>query len=388
MFQVAVYGSNDFSSGIRQLIENQYNRVCNQSGGESLRVISYFNISSANETLREDLPVFDFLQMRALYAKGVINGIIVPRELFIGQTNLVSLMIHNGIDVRDIYITERIVAGEVTERYWHTFLSPYLSSKYFPYLEFHIADHCNMNCKACEHYSGLVKVPYYPDLNKFEHDLYKLHEFICDIGVIRILGGEPLLNPEIDSYIKLARKLYPHADIYIVTNAILLRQMPESFYETIKETKSNIHISFYLPLEKKMPEIASFLERKGIPYAISPLMQKFEMKQTLKKSPTRDYFYRCFQSRCHNLYDGKIAACFLPFTTKYFNEYFDKHLPEDGAIDLYDATLTTEILKERLLQPFERCCYCKDSISVDWRQINTPSVLEDWIVEENKNNLN
>ena len=108
------------------------------------------------------------------------------------------------------------------------------------------------------------------------------------------------------------------------------------------------------------------------------------MKQTLRKTASPDYFYRCSQSRCHNLYDGKIAACFLPFTTKYFNEYFHQHLPEDGAIDLYTPGLTTEILKTKLMQPFERCYYCQDSISVDWEQIKNPSTLADWLAEENQ----
>ena len=382
MFQVAVYGANALSSVIRHHIEHEYNRLSLQAGGESLKVIAYFNMPYSEERMQEDLPVLEFMQMRALYEKGVINGIIVPREHFIGQTNIISFMAFNGIDIRDIYLTERIDGKKAGEEFWHAFLSSYLSSKYLPYLEFHIADHCNMNCKACEHYSGLVTIPRYPNLEKFINDISKLHDFISDIGQIRILGGEPLLNPEIDAYLKLTRALYPKAVISVVTNAILLRKMPEHFFETMKETMAKFDISFYPPLKEKMPEIVSFLKSKGVPGSVSPLMEKFELKQTLKKSPNPDYFYRCFQAHCHNLYDGKIAACFLPFTTKYFNEYFDKHLPEDGAIDLYEPNLTTEIMKERMMQPFERCCYCKDPVAVDWDRIKMPSVLSDWIIEE------
>lgn len=381
MFQVAVYGSNDLSAAIRQHIEDEYDRMILLAGGEPLKVIAYFDVPYAEERMHGDLPVLEFLQMRSLYEKGVINGIIIPRELFAGQTNILSFITHNGIDIRDIYLTERIAGIEDNEEYWHTFLSSYLSSKYLPYLEFHIADHCNLNCKACEHYSGLA-APRYPDLEKFINDMYKLHGFISDIGVIRILGGEPLLNPEIDAYIKLTRTLYPKSMINVVTNALLLRQMPEHFFETMRETGAKLNISFYPPLREKMPEIVSFLKSKGIPGSVSPLLDKFEMKQSLKKSPTPEYFYRCFQAHCHNLYDGKIAACFLPFTTKYFNQYFDKHLPEDGAIDLYDHELTTESLQEKLMQPFERCCYCTDAVSVDWAQISNPSILTDWVKEE------
>ena len=130
--------------------------------------------------------------MRALYQMGIINGIIVPRELYLGHSSLIKQMAINGIDVQDIYLTKRIIDKEIRMDDWFTFLQPYLSTKYLPYLEYHIADHCNLNCKACEHYSGLVSEPHYPDLEKFSSDLCKLHEFIDDIGTIRILGGEPL----------------------------------------------------------------------------------------------------------------------------------------------------------------------------------------------------
>lgn len=383
MFQVAVYGTENFSTIIREIVEKQYNSVVNSVGGEKLRVIAFWDIFTPQETVKEDLPVLDLLQIKSLYKLGIINGIIVPRELIVGQNGLIQALLYNGVETQDIYITERIIGKEITGSQWLTFLRPYLSVKYLPYLEFHIADQCNLNCKACEHYSGLVDKPTYPVFNQFVRDFQKLHDYIDDIGVIRILGGEPLLNKEIEEYVKLARGLYPEAIIYIVTNGILLKQMPEHFYHTLRKTNTRINISFYLPLEEKMPEILDFLKKKKIVFELSPLMREFEMKQTLQKKEHPEYFFRCFQSRCHNLYDGKIAACFLPFTTKYFNRYFNKNLPEDGAIDLYTSGLTTEAIKAQLLQPFERCCYCRDAIMVDWAQIKKPSDLSDWLVEKN-----
>lgn len=383
MFQVAVYGIENFSTIIRECIEKQYNSVVSSMGGEILRVVAFGDFSTSPNSVKDDLPILNIPQMSALYKLGIINGIIVPRELILGHNDLLQSLLCNGIGIQDIYITERIVGKEIKGTQWLIFLRPYLSTKYLSYLEFHIADQCNLNCKACEHYSGLVDKPIYPVFSQFVQDFNKLHEFIDDIGVIRILGGEPLLNKEIDKYIRLARDLYPDAIIYVVTNGILLRQMPEHFYQTLRETDTRIHISFYLPLEKKMPEILEYLKERKIVFDLSPLMHSFEMKQTLHKTESPDYFYRCFQSRCHNLYDGKLAACFLPFTTKYFNRYFDQNLPEDGAIDLYTPGLTTEMIKAKLLQPFERCCYCREAIMVDWEQIKQPSVLSDWLVEEN-----
>lgn len=383
MFQVAVYGTEKLSAIIREIIEKQYNSVVSSRGGENLRVIAFWDFSAPQNSVKDDLPILDFPQIRALYKLGTIHGIVVPRELIVGHTDLIQAILYGGIEAQDLYVTERIVGKTITGNQWLTFLCPYLSAKYLSYLEFHIADQCNLNCKACEHYSGLVDKPRYPAFDRFAKDFNTLHDYIDDIGVIRILGGEPLLNREIDEYVKLARALYPDAIIHIVTNGILLRQMPERFYQTLRETNTGIHISFYPPLETKMTEIVEFLREREISFEVSPLIHSFEMKQTLQKAESPDYFYRCFQSRCHNFYDGKIAACFLPFTTKYFNRYFKMNLPEDGAIDLYTPGLTTEMIKTKLLQPFERCCYCRDAISVDWAQMKKPSLLSDWLVEEN-----
>lgn len=281
-----------------------------------------------------------------------------------------------GLKIADIWLASRLN----DELYVPNFLDGYLSAKFLPYLEFHVADHCNLNCKACEHYSGLVKEPRFTDLKNFTRDLERLHEFIDDIGFIRILGGEPLLNPELNEYIKLCRRLYPLAVIYVVTNAILLPKMPEEFFTTLRECNAAIWISFYPPIESKMPAIKKLLEKKRVPFAISPLNKTFTVKQTLQPhDKATEIFLRCVQANCHNVYDGKIAACFLPFTTKYFNAYYGKDLPEDGALDLYDSALTTEKLKAHLLMPFERCRYCVPPVDVKWKTIKHPSPITDWV---------
>ena len=316
------------------------------------------------------------MQFRALYNKKVIDSLIIPRENVIGQLMLLAWIKPFNINFNDVYLTNRLNDGGF-------YIEPYLSAKFLPYLEFHIADQCNLNCKYCEHYSGLVKEAKFPVYEKFERDMNQLYKFIDDIGRIRILGGEPLLNPERNKYAILAKKLYPKADVVFVTNAILLPSMPDDFFDTLKQWDIGIHISFYKPLASKMNDIKNFLESKEVRYSVGDEPAEiFTCKQTLKKHdhPIQT-FMQCFQAHCNNLYEGKIAACFLPFTTKYFNSYFNQHLPEDGAIDLYDENLTTEILKERLETPFERCCYCTNPVPMQWDSIKYPSVLSDWVNE-------
>lgn len=161
-------------------------------------------------------------------------------------------------------------------------IEPYMPASYLPYLEFHIADHCNLNCRGCEHYSGLVKSPHFPNFDRFERDMIQLHKFINDIGVIRILGGEPLLNPEINRYIELSRRLYPQSTLFVVTNALLLPKMPDSFFETLLAQKAMLFISYYLPLQSKMQSIRQMLHERGVPYFLTQLNEQFSIKQTLR----------------------------------------------------------------------------------------------------------
>ena len=373
---VAILGTEQASTIVAEIIEGEYNLWLEKNLAEPLKVVAYATGGGNNSYTIGGKAVLAPEQFVALYQQKVIEKIIFPREVYMSQRLILNHLRGLGLKIADIWLASRLN----DKLYVPNFLDGYLSAKFLPYLEFHVADHCNLNCKACEHYSGLVKEPRFTDLKSFTRDLERLHEFIDDIGFIRILGGEPLLNPEINEYIKLSRRLYSQTIIHVVTNGILLPKMPEDFFETLRRCNAAITISFYPPLESKMLAIKKLLEKNRVPFAISPLNKTFTVKQTLQPhDQATEIFLQCVQANCHNVYDGKIAACFLPFTTKYFNAYYEKDLPEDGALDLYDSDLTTEKLKAHLLMPFERCRYCVPPVDVKWKTIKHPSPITDWV---------
>lgn len=271
--------------------------------------------------------------------------------------------------LNDTYITSRLNK----EIFVPNFIEPYVSAKFLPYLEFHIADHCNLNCHACGHCSSLVKEPVFPVLKKFTKDFEQLNKFIDDIGIIRIMGGEPLLNTEINEYIKLNRRLYPFADIRVVTNAILLPQMPEDFFETLRTCNVAVDITFYHPMQSKMPDIKNLLYKKDVKFNISSTPKDVFFQRGLLKPHNhlrKTFFLEC-EYYCTFLYDGKIAACTRPFTNKYFN----------GYLDLYDESITTEKIIHHLLTPMKLCGYCGDKKTIKWRPIKHPVKLSDWVTD-------
>lgn len=380
MFHAAILGTTGASRFIKQIMDGPYKVMLKNHGLEPINTVSFINITGEADDIVDGIPSISIIQFISFYKNGLIQAVIFPREVYQHVNFFLTDMVKLGVDLEDVYIADRLQDGDYNADNVASFLKPYTSAPYLPYLEFHVADHCNLNCAACEHYSGLVHEEKFPDYNSFEREFLQLRHFISDIGVIRILGGEPLLNPEINKYFTLTRATYPHATIYLVTNALLLRNMSEEFYESMREKDIVINISYYPPMEKQMGDLAKFLDNKGVHWEKTPLIETFTVKQTLIKQPdAQQQYFNCLQAHCHNFYEGKIAACFLPFMTKYFNKEFDKKLPEDGAIDLFEEGLTTEELKVRLLTAFERCCYCTSPKEIPWSQIHKPSILEDWV---------
>lgn len=384
MLRTVIYGNIIISEIVKDFIEKKYNPEALKAGGEEMVVEYFFSDTVCPQA--SSVPMISGGDLIQKLRTNEIEILIVPKECAMGGFSLPWTLFSNGISLENLYFADRLskmetnVSMEILD-----YFTPYFDTKYLGYLEFHVADHCNLNCKACEHYSGLVKHEVFPNYNEFEKNFKKLKELVDDIGVLRILGGEPLLNKEITLYMKLARRLYPDARIYVVTNGALLKTMPDDFYKIMAEENIVLSISLYPPMKNTMPGILKFLDEKQVNYTVTPMNTEFGKKQIIEPQSDDDTimaFYKCSQKMCNNFYDGKIAACFLPFTTKYFNEYFEKELPEDGAIDIYEIGMTTRKLKERLLYPFLRCRYCSmETEMIPWDIMHQPSVIEDWIKE-------
>ena len=82
-----------------------------------------------------------------------------------------------------------------------------------PYLETHLCDHCNLNCKSCSHFCPLVTEPTFTDLEQYTKDIRVLSKKLA-IRTIRLMGGEPLLHPQ-----DIASKLIHTNRLYALTCA-------------------------------------------------------------------------------------------------------------------------------------------------------------------------
>ena len=64
-------------------------------------------------------------------------------------------------------------------------------------VEILLSDHCNLNCQMCNHFSPIA-VPKSLKLSEFKKDIQKLSKLTKGaLGTLYLMGGEPLLNPEL-----------------------------------------------------------------------------------------------------------------------------------------------------------------------------------------------
>ena len=160
---------------------------------------------------------------------------------------------------------------------------PFINIKRFRYIkgltnlnffEVHVTDHCNLNCRSCDHFSPLSN-PYFIDLNKLEED-YRLlapvsHRFF---NQIHLMGGEPLLHPEIEKIMILTRTYFPKTTIWLYTNGIKLLSMQESFWKTCSEYSIQIYISKY-PINIHYKQVCAIMDKWHLIYAVSTEVEYF-----------------------------------------------------------------------------------------------------------------
>lgn len=73
------------------------------------------------------------------------------------------------------------------------------------HLDVHVTDHCNLNCKGCTHFAPLVEQEVFKDPDQVGKDLRELAKKFV-IKKIHLLGGEPLLHPRVNEFVKNARE--------------------------------------------------------------------------------------------------------------------------------------------------------------------------------------
>lgn len=229
---------------------------------------------------------------------------------------------------------------------------------------FSLATHCNLNCKGCAHFSPLSPEEY-PDFEEAERDFARLGElFHGKCRNISLMGGEPLLNPQIEDYCRMVRKHFPIGDIQVVTNGILLLKMPDSFYKTCKEAKISIHVTPY-PIKLDHKAIRKRCSRYGVAYHFywDETSKNEFFRYVIDETGSQDMvqnFIECGNANyCLYLYKGRMYPCGAGAHFRVYNDYYQAglELTDRDSVDIYKVRGDWELLME-LAKPVPMCRYC------------------------------
>ena len=255
---------------------------------------------------------------------------------------------------------------------------------YLDYIEININDHCNLNCKGCSHFAPLAPTSF-KDFDTFLRDIKRLKQLIPHVFKIRIMGGEPFLNPEIRRYVEVLKEVYPYSDLRVVTNGLVLKNISDDMLDFIKINDVMLDISVYPPLFSTIDEIIQKLKSKQVKIFLENIsMFKPILLDTKEKYP----FKKLQNCNCINLENGFIFSCPLQSTIKYYNERFaNRYNYKTNKINIYDPITGAEI-KKRLKEPFELCDYCahyrEDLPFFEWSQSLTNIKSDDWVYKKGK----
>jgi MoaA/NifB/PqqE/SkfB family radical SAM enzyme len=249
----------------------------------------------------------------------------------------------------------------ITDFKAHLYRQPYLM-----YFELNIVDHCNISCYSCSHFSPIAEERVSP-LELVISDLWRMSELTeQNVDEIHILGGEPLLHPNLDKILITAREAFPHSILSLVTNGVLLFKQPNDFWSVCKENDITIEVTKY-PINLDYENMIHIVEDKGIKFKFHSYTGKAQ--KTLYKMPLdldgaqdlEESFSRCtLANRWIALMDGRMYTCQVAPNVHHFNKKFNEnlHLKVRDYLDIYKVKDINEILSF-LAVPKPFCKYCK-----------------------------
>ena len=111
---------------------------------------------------------------------------------------------------------------------------------HIPGLEINISYGCNLKCEYCTHLGRYMKgiVPLEELLHWYRTWSQKIYPHR-----IRILGGEPLLHPHLETVLHETRNYWKDSHIELITNGLLLPKMKPSVFTALKQAKTEVAVS-------------------------------------------------------------------------------------------------------------------------------------------------
>lgn len=255
-----------------------------------------------------------------------------------------------------------------------------------PYFEVPITDRCNLNCRGC--LFGCSSLAQGGDLpaDQIKSDAARMGELLCDVPWIRILGGEPLMHPELPDILRAYRQIFPDSEIDLCTNGILIPKMQADFFKGLEDERISIHISEYPLIHRMRESIEDTLQSYNVEYVFLN-RDSFTKYYTLEaNNDAASNHEMCFASGCPELYNGRLMRCSAVLCFEKFNDCFDtqfKLLENEDFIDIHGKMAEEVDINEWMNHASHICSYCdiENMEEYAWKNGGDAVALEDYVLE-------
>lgn len=251
---------------------------------------------------------------------------------------------------------------------------------------FHVAEHCNLNCRGCNNFSPIAE-PEFIDVSQLRKDLERLSGlFGRKCSYIWLSGGEPLLHPEIISIMRAVRENFSDCEVAIFSNGILLSQQSDDFWRACRENRVKIISSAY-PINISVDAVRAKADEYGVTFQWA-WGEKENEHDTFTIEPinlegnsnVRQNFAFCGRANnCITLSKGRLFTCTFAPHVRHFNKYFGQNvaITEADYVNIYDDITADEILR-KLAEPIPACRYCNlRGRTIKWGI--SQKVISEWV---------
>lgn len=238
-------------------------------------------------------------------------------------------------------------------------------------LEFVLSDCCNLNCRGCTHYSPIAPREFEP-LDVLERNMSHLAR-ACGATVKKayLIGGEPLLYPDIHKAMRMLRKYFPTQELYLFTNGIALPKMDDDFWTAASETDTIIAVTRY-PIRFDYDAVLDLCMAKGVRTEVfgdrsqDGSFFKFGLDPD-KRQNGRIAHFKCFNRGCISVVGDRVYPCSISACVSHLNKAFGtQFVHEQGDwIDVTAVKSAKDILRLRD-KPVPFCRYCAKPVEVKY----------------------
>jgi hypothetical protein len=233
--------------------------------------------------------------------------------------------------------------------------------------EINAVDHCNIACMDCNHASpGAGKAVASPSAVLNDLSLLSRH---YKSYALKIVGGEPLLHPDLLSLLRAVRESNICEYISLVTNGTLLSQMADEIWAELDEVELSIYPGTRPMLETHLPSVQRSAARHQVKLVISPYEEfriTFSTIGTADAGLTRRIYRNCRLANlwgCQSVHEGYFFKCpKCIYVPRILDAPVRYDYREDG-LKITDSPDFLRQLSEYLgsQEPLSACRYCLGS---------------------------